>query len=186
MSLEKYVFVLDTSGKQSGTPNTGSVYSTFNLIPTTEPFYMKLTMFNMVFAAPNISPSKGNTIQCDDGANIITIVLPTGAYGVGSTNDLGNAVAAALTTANAGLAAITFASTYNDATNLYTLNGTKPFKLIFNSNSIKINTVLTTVLLHQPLRRQVDIQIYTIIIFRYKYMPIMQQLNTLKSHRIRE
>ena len=138
MSLEKYVFVLDTSGKQSGTPNTGSVYSTFNLIPTTEPFYMKLTMFNMVFAAPNISPSKGNTIQCDDGTNIITVVLPTGAYGVGSTNDLGNTVAALLTAADAGLAAITFTSTYNDATNLYTLSGTKPFKLIFSSsNSIK-------------------------------------------------
>ena len=135
MSLEKYVFVLDTSGKQSGTPNTGTVYSTFNLIPTTEAFYMKLTMFNMVFAAPNISQSKGNIIQCDDGTNIITVVLPTGAYGIGSTNDLGNAIATALTAADAGLAAITFTSTYNDATNLYTLTGTKPFKLIFNSSA---------------------------------------------------
>ena len=137
MSLEKYVFVLDSSGKFSGTPNTGTVYSTFNLVPTTDAFYMKLTMFNMVFAAPNISPSKGNTIQCDDGTNIITVVLPTGAYGIGSTNDLGNAVAAALTAADAGLAAITFTSTYNDTTNFYTLSGTKPFKLIFISSSIK-------------------------------------------------
>ena len=135
MSLNKYVFVIDTAGRQSGTPNTGTIYSTFNIIPTTEPFYLKLTMFNMIFSAPNISPSKGNTIQCDDGTNIITVVLPTGAYGIGSTNDLGNAVAAALTAADAGLAAIVFTSTYNDATNLYTLSGTKPFKLIFNSGS---------------------------------------------------
>ena len=92
----------------------------------------------MVFAAPNISLLKGNSIQCDDGTNIITAVLPSGAYGVGSTNDLGNAVAAALTAADATSAAITFTSTYNDATNLYTLSGTKPFKLIFNlSTSIK-------------------------------------------------
>ena len=137
MSLNKYVFVIDTAGRYSGTPNTGTIYSTFNIIPTTEPFYLKLTMFNMVFSAPNISPSKGNTIQCDEGTNIITVVLPTGAYGVGSTNDLGNAVAAALTATDAGLANIVFTSTYNDATNLYTLSGTKPFKLIFNSSSIK-------------------------------------------------
>ena len=138
MSLNKYVFIIDTAGRQSGTPNTGTVYSTFNIIPTTEPFYLRLTMFNMIFSAPNISPSKGNSIQCDDGTNIITVILPTGAYGVGSTNDLGNAVAAALTAADAGLANIVFTSTYNDATNLYTLSGTKPFKLIFNlPSSIK-------------------------------------------------
>ena len=95
-------------------------------------------MFNMVFSAPNISPSRGNSIQCDDGTNIITANLPSGAYGIGSTNDLGNAVAAALTAADVGLANIVFASTYNDATNLYTLSGTKPFKLILNlSTSIK-------------------------------------------------
>ena len=137
MSLNYQVFVLQYEARDIGTANDGSIlvppmmdqflFSLMRLTYTYQ-FSLRLTTFNTVFSAPNVSPSRGNTIQMDDGTNIVAVVLDTESYSIGASNDIGNAVASALTKASGR---VTLTATFNNATNHYTFAGSNPFKFIF-------------------------------------------------------
>ena len=77
-------------------------------------------------------------MQFDDGTLIYTIVMPTGSYTVGGSSDIGTRVATAMTDAMTGGKTIT--ASYDTATNLYTFNGSSPFRFVFFDNTKKYIT----------------------------------------------
>ena len=135
--MDNVVFVLDSSSRVSGTANTGTVNVQFTNLSYNDKFYLRLTSFNTIFSAPNVSPLKGNTVQVDDGSKIYTVVLPTGAYSVGSANDVGTAVANAVNLAVltvGGLLRLT--AKFNAATNVYTFSAQQQFRFVFTTAGI--------------------------------------------------
>lgn len=128
LETSQEVFVLSTDGRSSGTPNTGIIYLNFGALRYTSPFCLKLTSFNTIFSAPNVSDLRGNTMQYDDGTNTYTVVLPTGSYTIGGSSDIGTRLATLMSGRG-----ITFTSTYDNATNLYTIKGTAPFRFVFTN-----------------------------------------------------
>lgn len=121
--VQKYVvFVLDSSGTFSGTANTGTVNVQFTNLSYNDKFYLRLTSFNTIFTAPNVSPLRGNEVQVSDGNRIYTVILPTGSYSVGGINDLGTAVAKAINLAVSTVGGtLILTANFNAATNLYTV-----------------------------------------------------------------
>ena len=136
LETSQEVFVLNTDGKTSGTANTGTMYIPYGALKYNTPFCLKMTSFNTIFSAPNISTIRGNTMQFDDGNVIRTIVLPTGSYSVGGSADLGSRLAMLMTDANDGM--VVYTATYDDATNKYTIKGTSPFRFVFTNPDKKI------------------------------------------------
>ena len=136
LETSQEVFVLNTDGKSSGTANTGTMYIPYGALKYNTPFCLKMTSFNTIFSAPNISTIRGNTMQFDDGNIIWTITLPTGSYSVGGSADLGSRLAALMTTTNNGL--VVYTAAYDDATNKYTIKGTSPFRFVFTNPDKKI------------------------------------------------
>ena len=89
-NADKAVFVLDSSGRNSGTADNGSILVQFNNLTPNQSFYLRLTSFNTIFTAPDVSYTKGNSIQMDDGTVIVTVNFPTGYYRIIGSNDIGN------------------------------------------------------------------------------------------------
>ena len=75
-------------------------------------------------------------MQFYDGTLIHTIIMPTGSYTVGGSSDIGNRVATAMTDAST----LTITASYDTATNLYTFNGSSPFRFVFSDNTKKYIT----------------------------------------------
>lgn len=136
--MDNVVFVLDSSGRVSGTANTGTVNVQFTNLSYNDKFYLRLTSFNTIFSAPNVSPLRGKTVQVDDGSKIHTVVLPTGAYSVGSANDVGTAVANAVNLAvSTSGGTLRLTAKFNAATNLYTFSAQQQFRFVFTTAGIK-------------------------------------------------
>ena len=131
LETSQEVFVLNTDGKSSGTANTGTIYIPYGAaLKYNTPFCLKMTSFNTLFSAPNISAIRGNTMQFDDGNVIRTVILPTGSYSVGGSADLGSRLAALMTSLDT---TINYTASYDDATNKYTKKGTAPFRFVFTN-----------------------------------------------------
>ena len=149
MASNQQVFVLSTEGRDSGTPDYGSIVVNRGALPYTPNFALRLTSFNMVFTPPNVSPLKGNTVKVDNGTATATVILPTGSYGVGGSNDIGEALVKLMNDTLGG----GFTSSYDEATNRYTFSGTTAFKFIWQDNLATVlgfdrNEVLTLATSH--------------------------------------
>ena len=134
MSSDIQVFVLSTEGRFTGTPDSGSIIVNRDTLPA-DSFMLRLTSFNTIFSSPNVSPSRGNIIQVDDGTVIQTIVLPTGSYGIEGSNDIGQAL---VTLMNAALPTGDFKSSYNDITNHYTFTSSAPFRFLWSAGNVGV------------------------------------------------